>query len=120
MVLGVYVVPDTSQSWGKQGVEELVQQHTATGAPVPKSLYMDCACCNGKPGFRPSTIDPTTRVAALWRRSKFAVKLDAMHLMLQIGREMNAKHPRRKKFLVDLSCAIFAQHEGDRFHLKFI
>ena len=45
------------------------------------------------------------------------MKLDAMHLMLRIGREMNAEHPRRKKFLVDLSHAIFVQHEGDREHL---
>lgn len=27
---------------------------------------------------------------------------------------MNAEHPRRKKFLVNLSNAIFVQHEGDR------
>ena len=30
---------------------------------------------------------------------------------------MNAEHPRRKKFLVDLSHAIFVQHEGDRKEL---
>ena len=40
-----------------------------------------------------------------------------MHLMLCIGREMNAEHPRWKKFLVDLSHAIFVQHEGDRQQL---
>ena len=34
--------------------------------------------------------------------------------MLRTGREMNAEHPRRKKFLVDLSQAIFSQHEGAR------
>ena len=47
----------------------------------------------------------------------FRVKLDAMHLMLRISREMNAEHPRRKKFLVDLSHAIFIQHEGDQLKL---
>lgn len=60
--------------------------------------------------------DTGTSVAALWR-SSFSVKLDAMHLMLRIGREMNAEHPRRKKFLTDLSHAIFVQHEGDRQQL---
>ena len=30
---------------------------------------------------------------------------------------MNAEHPRRKKFLVNLSHAIFVQHEGDRKEL---
>ena len=38
-------------------------------------------------------------------------------LMLHIGREMNAEHPRHKKFLIDLSHAIFVQHEGDRQEL---
>ena len=37
-----------------------------------------------------------------------------MHLMLRIGREMNAEHLRRKKFMVDLGQAIFIQHQGDR------
>ena len=32
-----------------------------------------------------------------------------MHLMLRIGWEMNTEHPRRKKFLVELSHAIFVQ-----------
>lgn len=43
----------------------------------------------------------------------FSVELDAMHLMLRIGREINTEHSRRKKFLVDLSHAIFLQHKGD-------
>ena len=72
-------------------------------------------CGNGKPGYRRSQ-DTGTSVACLWR-SMFHVKLDAMHLMLRIGREMNAEHPRRKKFLVDLSTAIFVQHQGDRMRL---
>ena len=37
--------------------------------------------------------------------------------MLRIKREMNAKHPRRKKFLIDLSHTIFVQKEGDRKEL---
>ena len=50
--------------------------------------------------------------------SLFSVKLDAMHLMLCIDREMNAEHPRRKKFLLDLSQAIFSQYEEDQQLLK--
>ena len=83
--------------------------HTHTHTP-----FRDCSCCNGKPGF--TQVDSGTSVAALWR-SIFDVKLDAMHLMLRIGREINAEHPRRKKFLVDLSQAIFSQHSGDRQQL---
>ena len=85
-------------------MSEVIQRHTLSGYLLPKLLYTDCSCCNGKPR-KPS-------VAALWR-STFDVKLDAMHLMLRIGREMNAGHPRHKTFLVDLSQAIFYQHLGD-------
>ena len=124
IILGVYVVPDTALAWGKEAMEEVVERHQAAGVDVPNFLYMDCACCNGKAGFRelrtaaplgpgPSISEGSgASVAALWR-SRFSVKLDAMHLMLRIGREMNAEHPRRKKFLIDLSQAVFIRHQGD-------
>jgi hypothetical protein len=112
LICGVYVVPDTSLSWVKKAMAEVINRHESAGIQLPRSLYMDCACCNGKPGFTQSTSGDTGSVAALWR-STFSVKLDAMHLMLRIGREMNAEHPRRKKFLIDLSHAIFVQHEDD-------
>ncbi len=117
LVCGVYVVPDTAPSWAKMAMSEVIERHESAGVEVPRSLYMDCGCCSGRAGCFPSTSnDPGISVAALWR-STFAVKLDAMHLMLQIGREMNAEHPQRKKFLVDLSHAMFVQHEGDRERL---
>ena len=119
LICGVYVVPDTALSWAKKAMSEVIDRHQSVGAEVPRSLYMDCGCCSGKPSSSQSTSSsaasnvPGTSVAALWR-SLFTVKLDAMHLMLRIGREMNAEHPRRKKFLIDLSHAIFMQHKGDR------
>ena len=114
LICGVYVVPDTALSWAKKAMSEVIDRHESVGVEVPKSLYMDCGCCGGKVGSTRG--DTGTSVAALWR-STFSVKLDAMHLMLRIGREMNAEHPRRKKFLIDLSHAIFVQHEGDRQRL---
>ena len=98
-------------------MSEVIDRHESAGVEVPRSLYMDCGCCSGKAGSLQSTLSDTgTSVAALWR-SIFSVKLDAMHLMLRIGREMNAEHPCRKKLLIDLSHAIFVQHEGDRQRL---
>lgn len=97
LVLGIYVVPDTSFSWTKKAMSEVIDRHSSIGAPVPSTLYVDCACCSGKPGNPPTQSDPGTSVAALWR-SIFNVKLDAMHLMLRIGREMNAEHTSRKNF----------------------
>ena len=109
LVCGVYVVPDTALS-----MSEVISRHESIEVAVPPSLYMDCGCCSGSlTTAGSSTVNPGTSVAALWR-STFKVKLDVMYLMLRIGREMNAEHPRRKKFLVDLSQAIFSQHEGDR------
>ena len=93
---------------------EVIDRHKSLGLTVPQSLYMDCSCCSGKPGS--PQIETGSSVVASWR-STFTVKLDAIHLILRIGCEMNAEHPRRKKFLVGLSQAIFAQHEGDREQL---
>ena len=116
VVCGVYVVPDTALSWAKDTMSEVIDRHKSIGVAVPQSLYMDCGCCNrslqSDSTTRSSASDPTTSVSALWR-SIFAVKLDAMHLILRIGREMNAEHSRRKKFLINLSHAIFSQYEED-------
>ena len=109
LICGVYVVPDTALSWVRKAMAEVIDRHEAAGVEVPKSLYMYCGCSSGKEGTPQS--NNGTSVAALWR-STFSVKLVAMHLMLRIGREMNAKHPRRKKFFVDLSHDIFVQHKG--------
>ena len=106
------MVPDTGLSWTKEAMSEVIERHSSAEAPLPLTLYVDCACCSDKPGNPPTHSEHGTSVAALWR-SIFYVKLDAMLLMLRIGREMNAEHPQRKKFLVHLSQAVFAQHEGD-------
>ena len=89
---------------------EVVERHKAAKVNVSRFLYMDCACCSGKPGYFASS-DTGTTGASLWK-SMFSVKLDAMHLMLHIGREINSEHPRRKKFLMDLSRAIICATQG--------
>ena len=97
LICGVYVVPDTALSWAKKAMSEVIYRHESAGVEVPRSLYMDCGCCSGKAGSLQSTLSDTgTSVAALWR-SIFSVKLDAMHLMLRIWREMNAEHPRSQE-----------------------
>ena len=74
-------------------MSEVIERHELMGVEVPRSPYMDCGCCGGKANST-SSDSGTTSVGALWR-STFSVKLDAMHLTLRIGREMNAEHPRR-------------------------
>lgn len=96
-------------------MDEVVDRHTSIGYDVPRSLYTDCGCCGGTLRTT-STNTVGTSVMGMWRYT-YNVKLDAMHLMLSIGREINAEHPRRKKFLIDLSQAMFIQHEEDRHNL---
>ena len=38
LVLGVYVVPDTALSWGKQAMAEVIERHRAAGVQVNSSL----------------------------------------------------------------------------------
>ena len=42
VVCGMYAVPDTSLSWTKKAMQEVVDRHNAVNVPVPQSLYMDC------------------------------------------------------------------------------
>ena len=86
LICGVYVVPDTALSWARQAMSEVIDRHQAAGVEVPKSLYMDCGCCSGRATSHQSTSsDTTTSVTTL------SVRLDAVHLMLRIGREMTEK-----------------------------
>ena len=114
VVCGVYVVPDTSLSWAKEALAEVVQRHEVAAKDAPTFLFVDCGCCNGKlhdphgaTGHRDSMPDQSS-----WQAT-FRMRLDAMHLMLRLGRQINAEHPCRKKFLIDMSHAIFASHPGD-------
>ena len=80
-------------------MEEEITCHKAMKPSVPQTLYVDCGCCSGclkaDVATRGTEFVSNISVAAVWW-STFTMKLDAMHLMLRIGREMKAKHPRRK------------------------
>ena len=51
LICRVYVVPDTAHSWVKKAMTEVIDRLKSGGIEVPQSLYMDCACCNGKADF---------------------------------------------------------------------
>ena len=51
LICGVYVVPDTALYWVKKAMTKVIDQHKSAGIKVHQSLYMDCACCNGKAGL---------------------------------------------------------------------
>ena len=48
VVCGVYVVPDTSLTWAKEAMAEVIQRHEVVAADTPTFLFVDCGCCNGK------------------------------------------------------------------------
>ena len=103
----------------------MVAQALHLRSEVDGKLYMDCACCNGKPGFRElhtaaplgpgsSTTEGTgTSVAAL-QRSIFQVKLGAMHPILRIGREINAEHPLPQEISHGLESGHVQQGDRDK------
>ena len=95
LVCGVYVVPGTSLSWTQNAMDEVIDCHRSIGLDVPRSLYTDCGCYSGSLRTL-STNTALTSIMGMWP-STFKIKLDMMHLMLRIGREINAEHPRRKK-----------------------
>ena len=81
-------------------MEEVITCHKAIKASVPQTLYVDCGCClEADVATRGTEFVSNISVAAVWR-STFTMKLDAMHLMLCIGQEMNAEHPGRKNSLL--------------------
>ena len=63
LICGVHVVPDTALSWGKKAIAEVIERHESVGAEVPRSLYMDCGCCNGKVGSPQSTLNEPAAVS---------------------------------------------------------
>ena len=93
------VVPDTSLSWTENAMSEVIDRHKSIGIEIPYLLYMDCGSCGGT--INSTSSKSPTSVGGKWR-SMVNVKLDAMHMMLCIGREINAELPRRKRFLIDL------------------
>ncbi len=88
LILGVYVVPDTGLSWTKQATSEVVQRHKLVSCPLPKLLSQTARAATENQAHL------KCMMTGLWR-SLFKVKLDAMHLMLRIGREMNIRDAKR-------------------------
>ncbi|KAF4647721.1 hypothetical protein FOL47_004237, partial [Perkinsus chesapeaki] len=86
-------------------------------------VYVDCNCCNG----RLKTAAPVTgggegeagTRSSGWE-SRITKKLDIMHLLMRIGREMNAEHVRRAYFLKQLSRAVFTESLADTERLEEI
>lgn len=103
------MVPGTTFAWGKEAVAEVVERHEAVGVGKPKFFYTQTVLV--VIASQDSSHLMILEQVWLHRGTQCSVKLDAMHLMLRIGREVHARH---SKFLVDLSMAIFVQHQGDR------
>ncbi|KAF4650172.1 hypothetical protein FOL47_001398 [Perkinsus chesapeaki] len=114
LVLGYFVVPDTSGRWIEQAMKEIMSRHGEARPPV---VYLDCGCCSGK--LQPHGTAKACPPSDSWD-SGVTKKLDTMHLLMRISREVNGEHVRRQRFLRQLSQALFRDSEEDLSRLKEI
>ena len=110
LCLNVICVPDTGMNHLDRAMNEILDRH-APGS-IPKVLFVDCACCNGK------LVGTFGRAGERWKRRFEHVSLDGMHLIMRLSREVNGEHPRRAKLLRDLSRAIYERDPVDMARLK--
>ena len=114
-VLFYGAVPTDDMKWVQLAMEEIVERHGAILDPdnphqllqqgnLPKYIYVDKDCCNGKEGGR------TDNNKFFYGMIKL---LDAFHLILRIGREINSEHDRKAKFMRQLAQCIFTSSAED-------
>ncbi|EJK74895.1 hypothetical protein THAOC_03400, partial [Thalassiosira oceanica] len=122
LILGFYCVPSDDMQWVEIAMEEIVARHggeiekTDDGdyrlkkkGALPDFIYVDKDCCDGKEGGR------TEHNKFFFGMIKV---LDAFHLILRIGREIEIQHGRKALFMTQLSRCIFIRSEDDAKRLK--
>ena len=101
LVLGYYAVPNTDLEWVHDAMVEIVERHggeldrdnvhkLVEQGDLPRYIYVDCNCCNGKEGGR---------TEANCRFYGMIKLLHAFYLTLCIRREINSEHDRKQKFM---------------------
>lgn len=120
LVLAYCCVPTDDMAWADIVMREIVERHGAKLDPnnrhrvieqgdLPRLIYVDKDCCNGKEGGR------TDSNKYFYGMLKM---LDAFHLILRIGREINSEHDRKARFMSQLSFCIFTTAEEDARALR--
>ena len=115
VVLAYCAVPNEDMKWVEVCMKEIVERHGAILDPddchqikeqgdLPYYVYVDKDCCNGKEGGRTDANKYFFGMLKL---------LDAFHLILRIGREMNSEHARKPNFMRQLSQCIFTTSADD-------
>ena len=112
LILNYVVVPDTGETWVHDALDEVVTRH---GINCPKTLFVDCNCCNGKlkSEAAPRSAEASCSVGLrLWQKV-LVKKLDGLHCIMRVTREVNAEHPRAAGFARKLSRAIYTKCPDD-------
>ncbi|KAL7492367.1 hypothetical protein ACHAWT_002552 [Skeletonema menzelii] len=114
LVLSYVVVPSTELSFVHDAMMEIVERHGATidvathkiinQGNLPKIVYVDTNCCNGKLGSRNDD-------NKYWYG--MIKKLDAFHLLKRVGNQVNDDHPRKGRFMQRLSQCAFTPSKED-------
>ncbi|KAL7531878.1 hypothetical protein ACHAXR_004286 [Thalassiosira sp. AJA248-18] len=120
LVLRYYCVPTDDFEWADIAMREIVERHGAILNPtdcnrlvdqgdLPTSIYVDKDCCNGKEHGRTEDNKYFYGMVKL---------LDAFHLILRIGREINSEHGRKSQFMRQVSQCIFEISKEDVANLE--
>ncbi|KAL7531651.1 hypothetical protein ACHAXR_006429 [Thalassiosira sp. AJA248-18] len=120
LVLGYYCVPTDDFEWVDIAMKEIVKRHGAILDPddchklvekgnLPAAIYVDKDCCNGKEHGRTEDNKHFYGMIKL---------LDAFHLILRIGREINSEHGRKSQFMRQVSQCIFETSKEDVANLE--
>ncbi|KAL7553070.1 hypothetical protein ACHAWF_016326 [Thalassiosira exigua] len=101
VVLSYGTTPDTAMHWLDRMFDELKARHESK---MPDILFVDCGCCNGKPGGRN---EANSMFFCMWK------VLDVMHCISRMLRQCNSEHPRKIALSQHLSKAIFTSSQED-------
>lgn len=114
LALSYVVVPSTELSYVHEAMMEIVERHGATideathkiinQGNLPKIVYVDTNCCNGKLGGRN---DDNKYWYGMMK------KLDAFHCLKRVGNQINDDHARKPRFMQRLSQCAFTSSKED-------
>jgi hypothetical protein len=101
------VVPDTAAEWTDEALDEVCRRFPKGSGR--KILFVDCGCCNGRLKCTYSETSVPERDHPDYRlwKSILVKKLDGIHVIMRMTRQVNAEHPRARLFAGMMSKAIY-------------
>lgn len=105
LILNYVFVPSTANYWSNAALDEVVKRH---GDSCPKTLWVDCGCCNGKLGC-----DRKKKAGAAFWTTHLVERLDPLHVLMRITRACCQEHVRYRRFVHYMRLSLFVRHPDD-------